>query len=763
MHTLLLLCVLLLLNTAGTAGKGDKDYENADLVDVGLKDFGKDKREIDTELSSATTRCIGLKANFDKMEDISTEDLNMIQNPTDDRMFSITSQTTVTRSDGKGPLTDRVRLKEFKKGIPIRGATSVVSFKPCTTFICATEVAGLQGKTFRDIDIPAGYASNATEDQVVEKLMDVFDTDAEGVGSLSLEVFAATNGDHLAYYTDVLVDKKGEVRYYSVIVDAHNLGVLSICDVVGVPQLQELEGRDIGINIDGKNDDSHDSKDPIKHNKPPKRYLRALQEEVETISSATGISCESCAGNSSGVTWSTENENCPINSLYLNDTGRETTCVVGTTEDGDSVFGAGAVPSLHWEGTHDCKSTTNQCQPTVLPECSDAISDVQYGSIRTLEYFQEYLGIMGGLGPSDRDPIPVKANVHYNSRFCNAFYRFSSNTVFFGDCDCSFWTPLTSIDIVAHEIAHGVTKHSSGLEYQYQSGGMNEGFSDIVGAVLEFLIDDSIDKPDFIVGEMLGNRLRSMKNPAERGASIESVCDYQSDMSVHHTSGPLNLAFVNAVQQCELSGCGNKKECVVLLGTIFMYANIQVLTSYSGYLDGATATCGIVDEYYTAKSPDTTCSAESVTTFIRQGWSTVNITLDETCKATNCCTGDCPIIPPVPDILPDVEGSTSNTTSEPLASPPPTAAPVVVPAPTPAPVPSIQFEPQGSTRTPTSIPPTTPFPTTTPVPVPVPATAVPTPGPEMEGDQSVLRRIYKYVQGLFQTSPGRLLNGDDCT
>ena len=116
------------------------------------------------------------------------------------------------------------------------------------------------------------------------------------------------------------------------------------------------------------------------------------------------------------------------------------------------MYGAGPVPDLYWEGTQDCKSTTDECHTTILPECSDAISDVQYGAIKTLQYFQDYLGVMGGLAESG-DPVPIKAKVHYNKDYCNAFYRYSASTVFFGDCDCNFWTPLTTIDIIAHEVS----------------------------------------------------------------------------------------------------------------------------------------------------------------------------------------------------------------------------------------------------------------------------------------------------------------------
>lgn len=239
---------------------------------------------------------------------------------------------------------------------------------------------------------------------------------------------------------------------------------------------------------------------------------------------------------------------------------------------------------------------------------------------------------------------------------------------------------------------------------------MNEAFSDVVGTVVECLVNDSIDKPDFDIGEMLGNKLRSMEYPMEGGRSIDSICDYESTLDVHHTSGPLNKAFVTAVRACERSGCSDKAGCTVLIGTIFMYGNIQLLTTYSTYLDGAKATCSIVDEYFDSKSPVTQCSRESIVTFIRQGWASVHVALDERCEAWPCCSGSC--------------GDFTQ---------------------------SIPDAPQFPTPVPTPGPPTTPRPTlptivgppTSPPPTPIPA--------DLEGEENIILRIFRYLfGGVFQ-------------
>jgi len=235
--------------------------------------------------------------------------------------------------------------------------------------------------------------------------------------------------------------------------------------------------------------------------------------------------------------------------------------------------------------------------------------------------------------------------------------------------------------------------------------------SDVVGTVLEFMLDDFNDTPDFTVGEMLGNKLRSMEYPGEISSAISSACEYRSTLDVHSASGPPNKAFVHAIRQCKSNGCSDLKGCTILIGTIFMYANIESLTTYSGYQDAAKATCGIVNEFYAAKSPATKCSADYVTTFIRQGRISINIALDATCEQVfDCCSDNCP------EISPASLGPTPNPTPGPPTTPSPSDSPVAGP----------------QTISPT-------------------LDAPPELEPEEEGDQNIILRIYQWLSGLVNS------------
>jgi len=49
--------------------------------------------------------------------------------------------------------------------------------------------------------------------------------------------------------------------------------------------------------------------------------------------------------------------------------------------------------------------------------------------------------------------------------------------------------PFTSVDICAHEVGHAVTQYTANLVYSGESGALNDGFSDIWGACVEYYAD----------------------------------------------------------------------------------------------------------------------------------------------------------------------------------------------------------------------------------------------------------------------------------
>ena len=73
----------------------------------------------------------------------------------------------------------------------------------------------------------------------------------------------------------------------------------------------------------------------------------------------------------------------------------------------------------------------------------------------------------------------------------------------YGDGDGVTFNPFDSLDVAGHEMTHGVTSRTANLTYSGESGGLNEGTSDIFGTMVEFYANNTNDTPDYLIGEEL--------------------------------------------------------------------------------------------------------------------------------------------------------------------------------------------------------------------------------------------------------------------
>jgi thermolysin len=120
----------------------------------------------------------------------------------------------------------------------------------------------------------------------------------------------------------------------------------------------------------------------------------------------------------------------------------------------------------------------------------------------------------------------------------------------------------SAIDVVAHEITHGLTSHTSGLIYRNESGALNESSSDIVGTSVEFFFQPAGAgdlRADYLIGEDLakpvvaGARLgsRSLADPFAYGDPDHYSIRYrgtEDNGGVHVNSGIPNHAFYLAIE-----------------------------------------------------------------------------------------------------------------------------------------------------------------------------------------------------------------------
>ncbi|MFN2608478.1 MAG: M4 family metallopeptidase [Acidimicrobiales bacterium] len=156
----------------------------------------------------------------------------------------------------------------------------------------------------------------------------------------------------------------------------------------------------------------------------------------------------------------------------------------------------------------------------------------------------------------DDSGLPILGLVHFSTRYDNAFWD-GQGHMFFGDGDGRVFIRLTkSIDVIGHELTHGVTQYTANLAYSSQSGALNESVSDVFGSLVkQYHNHQDAASADWligndIVGPLLKPALRSLKAPGTANAHDDQPADMdhfvhtsQDNGGVHTNSGIPNHAF----------------------------------------------------------------------------------------------------------------------------------------------------------------------------------------------------------------------------
>lgn len=227
---------------------------------------------------------------------------------------------------------------------------------------------------------------------------------------------------------------------------------------------------------------------------------------------------------------------------------------------------AGTAEAGHKQRTiFNCHNTQNLSGPSVTvarhegeSDTSDPAVDEAYNGLgATYDFYQEMLH----RNSIDDNGIALNGYVHYGSRYPNAFW--DGQEMIFGDGDGVRTNRFTiSIDIMGHELTHGVTEKEAQLVYQNQSGALNESISDVFGSLVKQYANgkQDADAADWLIGEGIfterfsqqihGVALRSMKEPGhahdgdpQPAHMRDFVHTLQDNGGVHTNSGIPNKAF----------------------------------------------------------------------------------------------------------------------------------------------------------------------------------------------------------------------------
>lgn len=205
--------------------------------------------------------------------------------------------------------------------------------------------------------------------------------------------------------------------------------------------------------------------------------------------------------------------------------------------------------------------------------------------------------------------LRLDSTVHYNQKYDNAFWN--GNQMVYGDGDGDLFNRFTiAIDVIGHELTHGITQYEAGLIYYGESGALNESMSDVFGIMVkQWVKNQKVDESDWIIGEGLltdkvkGVGIRSMKAPGTayndpvlgkdpQPAHVKDMYKGTADNGgVHINSGVPNYAFYLAAM--EIGGYAWEKA-----GKIWYIALRDRLRQRSNFKRAASLLVTIAGELY---------------------------------------------------------------------------------------------------------------------------------------------------------------------
>lgn len=301
-------------------------------------------------------------------------------------------------------------------------------------------------------------------------------------------------------------------------------------------------------------------------------------------------------------------------SIYLGQVEIETTAGTSGFDMVDSMRGNGLTCDMNNAEAGECATLVdddNAWGDGTQADRASAAVDAHVGAAVTFDYFTETHGWNGVFG----DGTGVPSRVHYGDAYVNAFWDGSQMT--YGDGENNE-RPLVSLDVAGHEMAHGVTEHTAGLEYSGDAGGLNEATSDIFGSMVEFYAANAEDPGDYDIGERIdifgdGSPLRYMYQPSLDGSSYDCWDESVPGSDPHYSSGVGNHFFFLLSEGSGDTEFGSSPTCdgstVTGIGRdaaaqIWFTALSQYMTSTETYSEARAHTVQAATDLYGADSAE---------------------------------------------------------------------------------------------------------------------------------------------------------------
>ncbi len=251
------------------------------------------------------------------------------------------------------------------------------------------------------------------------------------------------------------------------------------------------------------------------------------------------------------------------------------------------------------------------------PTGDPAVDEAYDGSGATYDLYAEVFG----RNSIDKQGMELISTVHFLEGYDNAFWNGEQMVYGDGDEDLPEQERLfnrftSAIDIIGHELTHGVTQYEANLVYRNQPGALNESFSDVFGSLVKQRVkNQTAPEADWLIGEGLftanvdAEGIRSMKAPGTayddpllgrdpQPGHMNDYVDTTSDNGgVHINSGIPNKAFYNLA--VELGGYAWEKA-----GRIWYKTLCEALDQSSDFQAAASLSYKVAEDLFGKNSAE---------------------------------------------------------------------------------------------------------------------------------------------------------------
>jgi Zn-dependent metalloprotease len=228
----------------------------------------------------------------------------------------------------------------------------------------------------------------------------------------------------------------------------------------------------------------------------------------------------------------------------------------------------------------------------------------------------------------DNRGLRLDGSVHFAEKFDNAFWN--GEEMVYGDGDGELFYRFTRcLEVIGHELTHGVVQYEAALRYEGQPGALNESFADVFGSLVkQYHLGQTAEQADWLIGRDLlrpkvqGQALRSLKNPGtayhdpvlgqdRQPAHMRDYIETKEDNGgVHLNSGIPNKAFYEVA--IRLGGKAWERA-----GLIWYRTLTEKLHADADFKHAVRATTEVAGEIFGSRSAEVKA--------VREGWAAVGL------------------------------------------------------------------------------------------------------------------------------------------